>query len=659
MRSRLKHRALIVLLSATLLASPGFSAHAQAPSQETTASAATTQEVSVRVEQPSPTVSASGSLEADVVSELTSDAEYFEVRLRLKNADGRLLYQKTEVRHNVTAGIQTIHFSRELQSLSLEQGRYPIEVRVLATGSQATEATSRMLVLDAAPPTVPVAIVVRLTCSPSVDPSGRFLADPAVYPEVRADAEQLADIALARPALKLALAISPLLLEEWQRAADGYATSGPEGIKEFADSSPGAVGSSRVLDRMKTLLGAGRTTLLDVPYAEPDVAALAAIGGLDDLDGQWLMTDSVMKSALGSEVSSGTAFLGDDLPAEALPALERRGASFTVLEAASVRSGNATAGPGVYTLGASDVRALVYDSRPVRAAAEDAADDFYDVLFTRATATAPVEPLVLRFEIGPGTRDTLTSFKRSLDWLADVPWVTIVDAADAAAYENPREGTLVRQVPERGAPAGYWAEVAEARARASAVSEALGPDDPDARAARTATYVAESLCWAGPDRKYALADRGRAFAASATRYVDDLFATVTIGARDVTLSNRTGQVPVSVVNGTGKPLKLTLVTSAGRVKVGASPKPVSLDAGENVLTIPVDMGSDLTDTLSIRLVAGDLVIKEATVRVQASYLDRLATLGMVFAFMVGLLWFIRRRVRAAGAGTMPEESADE
>lgn len=647
------------MLSAALLAPSGLSAHAQPPSQETSAAAPAQQAVSVRIEQTNPTVSTSGALKADVVSELSSDAEYFEVRFRLKNADGRLLYQKTEVRHNVKAGVQTIRFSRQLQDLSLQQGRYPIEVRVLATGSQATEATSRMLVLDGTPPTVPVVIAMRLTCSPGVDPSGRFLADPAMYPAVRTEAEQLAEVVAAHPALKLSLAISPLMLEEWQRAADGYETSGPEGIKEFPESSPGATASRRVLDRVRTLLGGGRVTMLDVPYAEPDIAGLAAIDALDDLDGQWSMTDSVVKSALGSEVSSGTAFLGDDLPAEALPALERRGVSFAVLEAASVRSGNTTAGPGVYALGTSDVRALVYDSRPVRAAAEDSADDFYDVLFARATNAPPGEPLVLRYEIGPGTRDTFASFERSLDWLAELPWVTIVDATDAAGYQDPRQGTLVPQVPGRGAPAGYWTDVSAARSRATAVSAALGPDDPDARAALTAAYVAESLCWAGPDRKYALADRGRAFAASATRYVDDLFAAVTIGARDVTLSNRTGEVPVSVVNGTGKPLKLTLVTSAGRVTAGASPRPISLDAGENVLTIPVDMGSELTDTLNIRLTAGDLVIREATVHVQASYLDRLATLGMVFAFMVGLLWFIRRRVRAAGAGTMPEESSDE
>lgn len=618
----------------------------------------TGQQVTARVVQPRPSVTTTGTLQADVVSMLTENAEYFEVRFRLKNEDGHLLYQKTEVRHNVTAGDQIIRFSHGLKDLGLSPGRYPIEVRVLATGANATEVASRMLVLDQVPAMVPVAIVVRLTCSPSVDPNGRFLSDPATSQGARTDIGELADIVAADPGLRLSLALSPLTMEEWARASDGYETSGPEGLQTSSKESPGAVASRRALDRVKELLGSGRADLLDTPYAEPDLAGLVSIGGLSDLAGQWALTDSVTRGALGSEVASGAAFLGDQLPTGALPELERRGSTFVVLAPASVRSGTATAGPGVYTLGDSGVRALVYDSRPVRAAAENNADVFYDALFERARSTQPSQPLVLRFEIGPGTRDSIASLGRALGWLSDVPWVDIIATSEAAAYPDPGEAGLVPALESRGAPAGYWTEVADARTKAIAARDAFGSADADARSALSDVYVAESLCWAGPDMSYALADRGRAFAASASRYVNDIFASVTIGARDVTLSNRTGEVPVSVVNGTGKPVVLDLVTSASRVTVESRVKRVSLDAGENVLTIPVDMGSVISDTLSIRLVSAHLTIKEATVQVHASYLDRLATLGMVFLVLLGLLLFIRRRVRGAGAGTMPEEPAE-
>jgi len=638
-----------------LVASPFASARAVPASQDTTTVPTDTQEVTVRVVQAQPSVSPTGTLEAAVVTNLTADAEYFEVRLRLKSEDGRLLYQKTEVRHNAKAGELTISFTRELKDHSLTAGRYPIEVRVLATGSAATEATSRLLVLDKTPATVPVAIVVRLTCSPSVDPNGRFVVDPAQYPETRDNAELLADLIEKTPGLRLSFSLSPLLVEEWARAADGYETSGAEGIKTFSETSGGAVASQTTLDRMRELFGGNQAELLDIPYSEPDIAGLASIDALADLNGQWALTDSIMKSALGADVASGAAFAGDALPASALPLLEKRGLEYVVLSTASVRSGNATASTGVYTLRNGTTRALVYDSRPVKATAEQAPDEFYDVLFDRALSENPGEPVVLRFEIGPGTRDSVESLQRALAWLAETPWTQVVTASEAAAYKTPRDGRLIQKLAPRGAPAGYWSEVGAARMKADAVGAALGADNAGARSAKSAVYVAQSLCWAGPDKEYALADRGRAFAASAIRYVDDLFATVTIGAQDVTLSNRTGAVPVSVVNGTGMPLKVDIVTTARRITVKPIVKPVTLDVGENVVTIPVDMGSELSDTLDIRIVAGDLTIRKATVKVQASYLDRLATLGMVFLFLAGLLWFIRRRVRAADAGTMPGE----
>ena len=277
----------ILLLSALLVASPIASARAVPASQDTTAVATAAQTVTIRVVQGQPSVSPTGTLEADVVTNLTADAEYFEVRLSLRSEDGRLLYRKTEVRHNVKTGEQTISFTRELKDHSLSAGRYPIEIRVLATGSTATEATSRLLILDKTPPTVPVVIIVRLTCSPSVDPTGRFVADPAQYPETRDNAEFLANLVENTPGLKLSLALSPLLVEEWARAADGYETSGADGVKTYPETSDGAIASRATLDRLRVLLSDDRTELLDVPYAAPDIAGLASIDALADLNGQW------------------------------------------------------------------------------------------------------------------------------------------------------------------------------------------------------------------------------------------------------------------------------------------------------------------------------------------------------------------------------------
>lgn len=644
----------LLLVAALFASSPAVFARAQGASQEATTTS-TAQTVTSRVVHAQPSVTATGTFTTDVVTQLTAPAEYFEVRLRILSDSGQLLYQKTEVLHNVSAGTQSVRFSRALGDLGVRAGRYPLEVRILATGASATEYTGSLLVASEGTARTPVALIVRYTHSPFVDPNGRFVVDPAMSARPRTDVERLAGLVRQNPNLRLSLAIAPQLLEEWARAADGYETSGPEGVREVTSAGAGAVASRSVLERMRELATNARVDVLDIPYAEPDIVALESIGALGDLEGQWQLGSSVMKAAIGSNAASGTAFLGDLLPTSALSALQRRQTSYAVLSRDSVRTGDATASAGIYALNGTDVRAVVFDSQLSAAVRADDADAFYRTIFERVQSKRPDEPLAILVEIGPGTPDTTANLERAINWLEAAPWVQLVSARDAAAYETPRAGTLSDRNRPTSAPGGYWTDVTRARTYADAAVAALGTKDPNARTAKTAVFVAESRSWAGPDGRFALADRGRAFAISASRYVEGVFSTVRIEARDVTLSNRTGEVPISVVNGTGKNLVLNLSASGNMLGEIMTEKPVKLDPGENILTVPVALGSTISDKLTVKLAAGDTTIRSATVQVTASYLDRLAMLGMVVLFLLVLLLFIRRRVRSAGAGTMPEE----
>lgn len=616
------------------------------------------QTVSVSIVQPAPSLSPDGTFSANVVTDLSADAEYFEVRLRLRSPSGRLIYQKTEVRHNVTAGRQVVAFSRALADLDVAQGRYPIEVRVLATGASATEATSRALVVEPDADTVPVVVVARLTCSPAIDPAGRFVVDPELYPRSRSDAQRVTEVIARHPGADITLALPPILVEEWLRASDGYEVSGAEGVVEVPKSAPAALASEAVLERVRETLANPRVTFLDVPYAEPDLAAMARIDALGDLRAHWAMSDTVVRTALEATPTPGTAFEGDALPAAALPYLERRGLEFAIVGPAALQAGETTAPTGVYSLGGSKVRALVLDPG-LDAAAENDTDAFYDALFDRLVSKHPGNPVVMVFDIGPGTEGTPAGLERALDMLGAAEWVTTVSAADAARYPSPTAARLVANPPADGAPEGYWTEVGKARGYAGAIIAALGPKDADAQTAQTAVLVAESRCWAGPDGSYSLADRGRAYAASASRYVSDLFSTVSIQGRDVTLSDRNGNVPVSVVNGSGKSMRVVVRATSGSISLPRAETTITLDPGENVLTIPVNMRSELSDTLNVTVTAGAVTLAQTDIRVQASYLDKLATVGMVVLFLLGLLVFIRRRVREAIAGTIETDDGDD
>jgi hypothetical protein len=87
--------------------------------------------------------------------------------------------------------------------------------------------------------------------------------------------------------------------------------------------------------------------------------------------------------------------------------------------------------------------------------------------------------------------------------------------------------------------------------------------------------------------------------------------------------------------------------------VPASPtQDITVQPTQNFLTVPVDLGNTLSDTLDVEVRAGEVSIAQAEVGVRASYIDRLATVLMVIVVLGGLLVFIRRRVMSPDAGTI-------
>ena len=201
----------------------------------------------------------------------------------MRRPSGALLYQKTEIAHEIEPGRHEFRFERDLKDLELDEGRYPIELRVLASGSGPTELTDRLLVVDEDREPLPVSVVARLACSPSIDPSGRFVADPAAFTGSRDAASSLARLALERPGLALSPAIAPLTLDEWLRISEGYETVGPAGVETVPDDDPSALAYADSLETLREAAEGGVLEFLDVPFADPDMVGLQVMDGVEDL----------------------------------------------------------------------------------------------------------------------------------------------------------------------------------------------------------------------------------------------------------------------------------------------------------------------------------------------------------------------------------------
>ncbi len=620
------------------------------------------QHVDVTLRQGAAAVTPKGTLGVTVRTTLSQPAEYFEVRLRAFRPDGRLLYQKTEVRHDVEAGASEIGFSRELADLSVAPGRYPLEVRVLATGSGPTNVEDRMLVIDPDVPPLPVAVVVRIAETPGLDPTGRFAIDPAAR-QAPDSAIALSTYLLQRPGARCSLAVAPVTLEEWSRAAAGYEATSSAASQTVPPDSEVPVRYATTLESIAEAVGTGRLQLLDVPYAEPDLAGLAGLEATADLVDHLALGSATFTAALGLEPSAG-ATIGGAFTPQAIAPVETAGITHVVVRPGAVRTTGQTTAAGPVAIEDTGLTALVTDAELAVATGngERAIEDrLFDLAFPAQDTARPAAAVAL-IDVGPET--TAADAIALLDTVQALPWTEAVTAEEASVLRGAATVTLADDAGSSAAPTGYWDEVAGVRRRVHALESAVGATDPVLAEATRSLLIAESGLWENRDAW----ERGRGYAATARDTADRVFSAVTLDVRDVTLADRTGEMPLAVLNASERELSVVVRVNAAAVRPRSFEATLTLAPSDNYLTVPVDLGRAVSDDIHVSVWAGDLRIAESTVTVRASYLDRLAMVGMVIVVLIGLLVFIRRRVSkaalngrgerpsAASAGTMPGDT---
>lgn len=651
--------AVIAILIGTLLAGIGLPGAGLSAAPAPEARLAPVVPDGVAVDTGPLSVPSDGSFRIGVEVEVPEPTSYLEIRLQIRRPAGRLLFQRTEVRSDVETGTVDVEFSRELADLQLRPDAYPYEVRVRAQTDEVVEkvATGHLLVHAPDTPVVPVALAARISSVPRFDAQGRFVSDPARSTTSLEQAEALARAVLDDPELRLALAIAPVTLDEWTRISQGFLLSEPDvGLVEVDAEEPAPARYAAALQLLRDAVATGRLELLDVPYADPDIAALASAGRLGDLTAHYAKGLSTYLATLETSPTAGTVIADDMLPAAAIAELEERGQRFVVLApGALVPPDPALDTPdGVRRLDGSRITALVLNDE-IREALEAGATSAATHLVFHRAASGSDEAVVALADLGPGRPASVESVVELATAVREAAWAELTYPSAIAGRASGDVLALPESIESTpSAPAGYWDEVAGAREYAAALEASAGIGDPDVRDATEASLIAQSSRWAGFDGSWSMADRGRSFAAHADRISRGVLDEVTVTAKNVTLAGPRGDVPISVTNGSPKDLAVTVRVSASDLTlVSDAEELVTLRPQENFHTIGVDLKSALAGTLVVEVWAGELMLASESSVVRASYLDRLAVVGGIALLLLGLLLFIRKRVRDADAGKMP------
>ncbi len=589
-------------------------------------------------------------------------ADFVQMRFKVLNPSGKLMIQRTVIQSNVRTGQATAQFERELSDLELAPGSYPVslEVRVAQDG-QITQTTleSELRLYDPEGPRVPVVFAARISGQPLAGPSGKFVADPAIYTRARDDARSVAAWVLGNQEARMTLAISPLLLEEWRRVSEGYVVTGPEGDTRVEPNEPVPLAYAEALDTIRRAVDTTRLELAHLGYTDPNLSDLSLHGLARDVRPQYAQGLSATFASLETTPSTGTVVAGGCMPPETVESLVAEDVSYGIVEPACTRSGKSTAAPGAYRVKGTTFVALVADEPAEVALGAGDNDAIAGVAFQRRAAGSS-SPLVIRGNVGPGAL-AVEEFTQVAEAITSQTWTHALLGREASAPKPRRTLSLRAGRGSPKTPPDYWDDVRSGRAWAGALAAGLGPDTPETVTAQRDSLVAQCSAWAGPAGDWALADRGRAFAANATRLGRSVFDGVSLAVKPVTLAGSSGEVPVIVSNASDSVLSLRITAIPSReVRLG-SKRSTLLEVlpKDNFIELPVDLRDALSGRLTVTVSAGSVVLEQDSVTLRASYLDRLVMILGVVLVLGAILAFIVRRVRAVeSAGTNNKDATD-
>jgi len=457
----------------------------------------------------------------------------------------------------------------------------PLSVRVQASGpGPLTARLGTFAVQLPARPAQPLraALLVPFHEPPHRNSSGEFVDDGLA--DLLAPSGPLGTAAaeLARPgAPRLTMVVDGLLVEEatamagsWQLRERGTSTV-------VAAGDPRSRDASRFLQNLKKAASANQPAAF--PYADADLPALVR----NRSDGQAALQvgRNVLRAELGTAPDQRLAWPVDGaIDAAVLQALAAAGADTVVLDqrrlpTAATITQNATVDLGEGMLqrqralvGDPALSAALADPRATSAPAEWAQRILAETAVAWLERPNASEPRGILLAPPHGWRPPPTFLRALSSGLAAAPWLRVQRASTLAddVAQGPDQGerrlaTVTAADVAAGLPDSYLDRVAQVRSQLASFRGSVGPGFQPAAGYDRDLLIAESSDWRPP----AARTRGRAYVRAVQRGIAGVYRRVHVEATRVTLTARSGNIPITVRNDSAQPLTVVLRLTSPKV----------------------------------------------------------------------------------------------
>ena len=544
----------------------------------------------------------------------------------------------------------------------------PLSVRVQASGpGPLTARIGTFAVQLPARPAQPLraALLVPFHEPPHRNSSGEFVDDGLA--DLLAPSGPLGTAAaeLARPgAPRLTMVVDGLLVEEatamagsWQLRERGTSTV-------VAAGDPRSRDASRFLQNLKKAASANQPAAF--PYADADLPALVR----NRSDGQAALQvgRNVLRAELGTAPDQRLAWPVDGaIDAAVLQALAAAGADTVVLDprrlpTSATITQNATVdlGKGMVQrqralVGDPVLSAALTDPRASSAPAEWAQRILAETAVAWLERPNASEPRGILLAPPHGWRPPAAFFRALASGLAAAPWLRVQRASTLAddVAQGPDQGerrlaTVTAADVAAGLPDAYLDRVDQVRSQLASFRRSVGPSfSPAAGDFDRDLLIAESSDW----RAATARARGRAFVRAVQRGIAGVYRRVHVESTRVTLTARSGNIPITVRNDSAQPVTVVLRLTSPKVDLPLeSSEPFVLEPRRRSTQV-LSVGTRTTGTFPIRVDVltsdGAEPIADGEVVLVSTAFNRVALVlsGGAAGFL--LLWWRRGRRRAA------------
>jgi hypothetical protein len=412
------------------------------------------------------------------------------------------------------------------------------------------------------------------------------------------------------------------------------------------------------------------------PYGNADLPALVRVGGSARADGPVAKGRNLLANGLGTAPDGSLAWPVDGaVDGALLQALEQTGSDVVVLAPRHLPAPdtgvtqNTTVDLGG---GPEPQRALVGDAvlsdaltdpRSASAPVEWAQRILAETAVTWLERPNSSEPRGILLAPPQDWRPTRAFFQSLVRGLGAAPWLRLQPASTLAAEvsQGPVEGerrlaTVTAADVAAGLPRAYLNQVEKTRADLESFTRAVGSDF---RPADGSSYdrdllVAESSDW----RPASARARGRGYVRAVAQGIKGVYRHVKVITTPVTLTARSGKIPITVANGSDERITVVLRLTSPKVDLPGVGEPFVLEPQRRTTQL-IQVGTRATGTFPIRVDVltpdGETTIAGDDIRLTSTAFNRVAIALTGGAAGMLLLWWRFGRRRRPGSEETPVE----